>query len=195
MSLVGKPAPDFSLQGFMDGEFKTYKLSDQKGKWVVLLFYPLDFTFVCPTEVLAFHEAAPEFAKKNCQVFGISVDSHFVHKAWVETKKEEGGLGGKLNYPLLADLNKDVARAYDVLIDAAGVALRGLFIIDPDGTVCQATINFLPVGRSVKETMRLLKGFQFVREHGDQVCPADWDEGKETMAASSKGMRDYLKKH
>ena len=199
MLTVGDKFPAFKLQaavGLEKGkEFQEITDQSHPGKWKVVFFWPMDFTFVCPTEVLAFHEAAPEFAKMNCQVFGVSVDSHFVHKAWVDTKKEEGGLGGKLNYPLLADLNKQAARDYDVLIDEAGVALRGLFIIDPEGIVRQATINHLPVGRSVKETMRLLKGFQFVAKHGDQVCPADWEEGKETMAANPKGMRDYLKKH
>ncbi|MGH9869364.1 MAG: peroxiredoxin [Candidatus Polarisedimenticolia bacterium] len=194
MSLVGNPAPDFAVQGYFNGEFKQYKLSDYKGKWVVLLFYPLDFTFVCPTEVLKFHDMSPKFNEKNCQIFGISVDSHFSHKAWVETGKAEGGLGGKLSYPLLADINKTMARNYDVLIENAGVALRGLFIIDPDGVVRHATINHLPVGRSAREALRVLTGFQFVREHGDQVCPADWEEGQETMAANPQGMRDFLKK-
>jgi len=194
MSLVGRQAPEFAVQGYHNGEFKQYKLSDYKGKWVFLLFYPLDFTFVCPTEVLKFHDMAGKFSEKNCQILGVSVDSHFSHKAWVETKKDEGGLGGKLAYPLLADINKTMARNYDVLIDEAGVALRGLFLIDPDGVVRHATINHLPVGRSAREAMRVLTGFQFVREHGDQVCPADWEEGQETMSANPQGMRDYLKK-
>src|SRR5262245_35389530 len=194
MSLVGKQAPEFSLDGYMGGDFKTYKLSEHRGKWVMLLFYPLDFTFVCPTEVLAFSKMAPEFSKRNCQVFGVSVDSKFVHKAWVESKAEEGGLGGTLAYPLLADIKKGTARDYDVLMDDS-VALRGLFLIDPEGIVRHATINHLPVGRSSAEAMRVLKSFQYVAQHGDQVCPADWDEGKETMAANPKGMREYLKKH
>jgi peroxiredoxin (alkyl hydroperoxide reductase subunit C) len=194
MSLVGKPAPDFSLDGYMSGDFKTFKLSDYKGKWVMLLFYPLDFTFVCPTEVLAFSKMAPEFAKRNCQLLGVSVDSKFVHKAWVESKAEEGGLGGTLNYPLLADMKKEMARNYGILKDDS-VALRGLFLIDPNGIILHSTINDLSVGRSSNEAMRVLKSFQFVAEHGDQVCPADWDEGKETMAANPKGMREYLKKH
>jgi peroxiredoxin (alkyl hydroperoxide reductase subunit C) len=196
MSLVGKQAPDFELTGYVNGDFKTFKLSDYKGKkWTLLLFYPLDFTFVCPTEVLSFHKMAKDFEKKNCQVLGISVDSQFVHKAWVETKNEEGGLGGKLDYPLLADINKDVARDFGVLIEEAGVALRGLFIIDPDGVVRHSTINHLPVGRKASEAMRVLNAFQFVTKHGDQVCPADWDEGQDTMGASPTGMREYLSKH
>jgi len=194
-SLVGQAAPDFSLEGYVDGDFKTFKLSDYKGKWKILLFYPLDFTFVCPTEVLSFSKKAREFSDKNCQIFGVSVDSKFVHKAWVDSKTEEGGLGGKLNYPLLADIKKEAARAYGVLIEEAGVALRGLFMIDPDGVVRHATINHLPVGRSASETLRTLKAFQYVTQNNGMVCPADWDEGDEAMKANPKGMADYLTKH
>lgn len=193
-TLVGSQAPDFQVEGYFKGEIKSFKLSDYRGKWVYLLFYPLDFTFVCPTEVLSFSKMAPEFGEKKCQVLGMSVDSPFVHKAWVETKKEDGGLGGSLNYPLLADLNKKVAADYGVLADA-GVALRGLFLIDPKGTVMHATINNLPVGRSAGEAMRTLKAFQFVASHDGQVCPADWDEGQDTMGASPDGMRKYLSSH
>ena len=189
--VVGRKAPGFEVQGYFKGELNSFKLSDYKGKWVYLLFYPLDFTFVCPTEVLSFSKIAPQFHQKGCQVLGISVDSQFVHKAWVETKKEEGGLGGSLDYPLLADLNKSVARSYGVLADA-GVALRGLFLINPEGIVMHATVNNLPVGRSAGEALRTLKAFQFVAKNDGQVCPADWDEGKETMAASPEGMRKYL---
>jgi alkyl hydroperoxide reductase subunit AhpC len=195
MSLVSKTAPNFELEGYYNGRFGKHKLSDYGGKWVILLFYPLDFTFVCPTEVLNFSDASEEFAKLNCQILGISVDSQFVHKAWVDTKREEGGLGGSLNYPLLSDLNKVVARDYGILLDDAGVALRGLFIINPEGTVMSATINHLPVGRSVKEAMRLLKAFQFVTSHEGQVCPADWEEGKDTMTAEPDEMKKYLASH
>ncbi|MFN7966878.1 MAG: peroxiredoxin [Acidobacteriota bacterium] len=194
MSLVGKPAPSFTLDGYHNGEFKSFNIADYKGKWVYLLFYPLDFTFVCPTEVLSFHEHAPQFAERNCQVFGVSVDSKFVHKAWVETGKEAGGLGGKLNYPLLADLNKTMARDYDTLLNDS-VALRTSYLINPEGVVVHQVTNFLPVGRSAKEALRTLKGFQFVAANGDQVCPADWDEGQDTMTASVDGMRKYLVKH
>ncbi|MBI4160974.1 MAG: redoxin domain-containing protein [Acidobacteria bacterium] len=192
--IVGSKAPGFELQGYFKGEMKGFRLADYKGKWVYLLFYPLDFTFVCPTEVLSFSKAAPEFNVKNTQVLGVSVDSQFVHKAWVETKKEEGGLGGSLNFPLLADIKKEVARDYGVLADA-GVALRGLFLIDPDGTIMHATVNNLPVGRSASEAIRTLKAFQFVAANKGKVCPADWDESKEAMAASPEGMRKYLSSH
>ena len=135
MSFVGRPAPDFELEGYFNGQFRKYKLSDYRKKWVILLFYPLDFTFVCPTEVLNFSAAAEPFAKLNCQIFGISVDSIYVHKAWVDTKREDGGLGGSLNYPLLSDLNKVTARDYGILMEDEGVALRGLFLISPEGVV------------------------------------------------------------
>ncbi len=197
-TIIGKKAPDFEVQGYFKGELKTFKLSDytSKGKWVYLLFYPLDFTFVCPTEVLSFSKHAAEFEKRGCQLLGFSVDSQFVHKAWVDSKAEDGGLGGSLNYPLLADINKTVAASYGTLNEEAGVALRGLFLIDPTRAWCmQATINNLSVGRSATEALRILKAFQYVAAHEGEVCPADWDEGEDTMKASSAGMQDYLKTH
>lgn len=194
MSIVGRQAPGFELEGYYKGAFKSYRLSDLKDKWVVLLFYPLDFTFVCPTEVLSFSEHAEEFKRRGAELFGVSVDSKFVHKAWVDSKREDGGLGGSLNYPLLADLNKTMARDYGVLMDDS-VALRGLFIIDPKGVVRHATVNHLPVGRSAKEALRTLKAFQYVTSHEGEVCPADWDEGMDTMKASPEGMRKYLTTH
>jgi peroxiredoxin (alkyl hydroperoxide reductase subunit C) len=195
MSLVGRPAPDFELEGYFNGQFNKYKLSDFRKKWVILLFYPLDFTFVCPTEVLNFSAAAEKFNKLHCEIFGISVDSVYVHKAWVDTKREDGGLGGSLNYPLLSDLNKVTARDYGILIEEEGVALRGLFLISPEGVITHATINSLSVGRSVTEAMRVTKAFQFVSSHVGQVCPADWEEGKETMTADADGMKKYLTNH
>jgi peroxiredoxin (alkyl hydroperoxide reductase subunit C) len=195
MNLVGNPAPDFELQGYFKGDFLKYRLSDHKGKWAILLFYPLDFTFVCPTEVLNFSAWAEEFAKLNCQVFGISVDSAYVHKAWVETRREDGGLGGDLRFPLLSDLNKATAQAYGILTGNDGVALRGLFLISPEGIVMHATINNLSVGRSTGEALRVLKAFQFVSTHEGRVCPADWEEGKDTMVANPDGMKEYLSNH
>jgi peroxiredoxin (alkyl hydroperoxide reductase subunit C) len=192
MQLVGKQAPDFELEGFFNGKFDTYKLSDYRGQWVILLFYPLDFTFVCPTEVLNFSDAGEQFANLNCRIFGISVDSKYTHMAWVETSRENGGLGGNLNYPLLTDLNKSASRDFGVLLEEGGIALRGLFLIDPEGVVMHATINHLSVGRSVAEAMRILKAFQFVTSNAGQVCPADWDEDKEAMTANSEGLRAYL---
>jgi peroxiredoxin (alkyl hydroperoxide reductase subunit C) len=195
MSFVGRPAPDFELEGYYNGQFRKYKLSDYRKKWVILLFYPLDFTFVCPTEVLNFSAAAEQFSKLNCQILGISVDSIYVHKAWVDTKREDGGLGGILNYPLLSDLNKVTARDYGILMEDEGVALRGLFLISPEGVMMHSTINSLSVGRSVTEAMRVMKAFQFVSSHEGQVCPADWEEGKDSMTANSDGMKKYLINH
>jgi peroxiredoxin (alkyl hydroperoxide reductase subunit C) len=195
MSLVGRPAPDFELEGYFNGQFSRYKLSDYRKKWALLLFYPLDFTFVCPTEVLNFSAAAERFNRLDCQIFGISVDSVYVHKAWVDTKREDGGLGGSLNYPLLSDLNKVTARDYGILMEDEGVALRGLFLVNPEGVIMHSTINSLSVGRSVTEAMRVMKAFQFVSLHEGQVCPADWEDGKDTMVANSDGMKEYLTSH
>jgi peroxiredoxin (alkyl hydroperoxide reductase subunit C) len=195
MSLVGKQAPDFDLEGYFNGDFGRYKLSDYRGKWVILLFYPLDFTFVCPTEVINFSDSADELNKLNCQILGISVDSQYVHKAWVDTKREDGGLGGSLNYPLLSDLNKQTARDYGILMEDEGVALRGLFLVNPDGIIMHSTTNNLSVGRSVLEAKRVLKAFEFVTSHEGHVCPADWEEGKDTMVANSDEMKKYLAAH
>ena len=193
MSLVQKTAPDFKATAVLpDGSFKDIKLSDYKGKWVVLFFYPLDFTFVCPTEILAFSDANAEFEKVGAQLLGVSVDSHFTHLAWLNTSRKEGGLQG-LTYPLVADLNKSIARDYGVLIEAEGIALRGLFIINPEGKIEAATVHNLPVGRSTDETLRVIKAFQYVAKHGE-VCPANWSEGKITMKADPKGSKEYFGK-
>jgi len=192
MSTVGTLAPDFTLEGYYNGDFGKWSLKDYRGKWVILLFYPLDFTFVCPTEVLAFSGATEQLKKLNAHVLGVSVDSKFVHKAWVETKRADGGLGGELNYPLLADIIKTAARDYGVLIPDSGVALRGLFLINPEGVVVHSVVNALSVGRSVKEAHRVLKAFHHLEQHAGEVCPADWDEGEDTMVANPDGMRQYL---
>ncbi|MGV8040631.1 MAG: peroxiredoxin [Thermoanaerobaculaceae bacterium] len=192
MSLVGKPAPAFTLEGYAQGTLTTTSLETLRGTWVLLLFYPLDFTFVCPTEVLAFSADAPAFRARNCEILGISVDSKFAHKAWAESARECGGLGGSLAFPLLSDITRHTARDYGVMLEDAGVALRGLFIIDPDGVVVHETTNLLPVGRSSKEALRTLKAFQHVTRHADEVCPANWDEGQETMKATPEGVASYL---
>ncbi len=191
MSLVQKQAPDFKAQAVMpDGTIKELKLSDYKGKWVALFFYPLDFTFVCPTEIIAFSEKMDEFKAINAEVIGVSVDSQFTHLAWRNTPRKEGGLGD-LAYPLVADLNKSIARDYGVLIEGAGIALRGLFLINPDGVVSAAIVHDLPVGRNVDEAIRVIKGFQYVAKHGE-VCPANWSEGKPTMKADPQGSKTYF---
>ncbi len=178
---VGQAAPSFSATAVMpDGDFATITLEQFKGKFVVLFFYPLDFTFVCPTEITAFSDSYAKFAALGAEVLGVSVDSQYSHLAWIQTPREHGGLG-ELQYPLVADLKKEIAMAYNVLIAEEGIALRGLFIIDPDGVVQHATINALNVGRSVEETLRVLSAFKYTREHPDQVCPANWSEGADTM--------------
>ena len=193
MSLVQKKAPNFKAQAVLaDGTFKEIQLSDYKGKWVALFFYPLYFTFVCPTEIIAFSDRYNDFKAVGAEVIGVSVDSQFTHLAWRNTPRNNGGLG-ELAYPLVADLNKSIARDYGVLIEDAGIALRGLFIIDPQGVVRAATVHDLPVGRSVDEVLRVIKAFQFVEKHGE-VCPANWTEGKATMKADPKGSKEYFAK-
>jgi peroxiredoxin 2/4 len=191
--LVGKPAPDFCATAVVAGDFKeNFKLSDFRGKNVVLFFYPLDFTFVCPTELHAFQEKEKEFNALNTQVIGCSVDSHFSHLAWINTPKSKGGIEG-VKYPIVADINKTIARDYDVLIPDAGIALRGTFLIDTKGIVRQQTINDLPLGRNVDEFIRLVEALKFHEEHGD-VCPANWKKGEKTMKADQKGLADYFGK-
>lgn len=190
-ALVGKKAPAFSLDAVQEGQFKTLSLDSYKGKWLVVFFYPLDFTFVCPTEILAFSDRYEEFKKLNAEVVGVSVDSKFTHLAWTERARNLGGIQG-LKYALLADLGKTMAADYGVLADG-GVALRGLFIIDPDGVVQHCTINNLAVGRSVDETLRVLQAFQFTREHGE-VCPANWKPGGDTMVPDWNQSKKYFGK-
>jgi peroxiredoxin (alkyl hydroperoxide reductase subunit C) len=177
---VGQAAPDFTATAVVDQEFKTIKLSDYRGKYVVLFFYPLDFTFVCPTEIIAFSDRYEEFSKLNTEVLGTSVDSVFSHLAWVQTDRKQGGLGD-IAYPLVADIKKEISAAYNVLDPEEGIALRGLFIIDKDGVIQHFTINNLSFGRSVDETLRTLKALQYVQSHPDEVCPAGWQEGDKTM--------------
>jgi len=191
MSLIQKQAPDFKAQAVLaDGSISELKLSDYKGKWVVLFFYPLDFTFVCPTEIVAFSDKIAEFKALGAEVLGVSVDSQFTHLAWRQVARKDGGLGD-LQYPLVADLTKSIARDYGILIEEAGVALRGTFIIDPKGVVRAAHIHDLPVGRNIDEAVRIIKAFQFVEKHGE-VCPAGWSEGKPTMKADPKGSKAYF---
>lgn len=189
---VQHAAPDFKGTAVVDGNFKPVSLTDFKGKYLVLFFYPLDFTFVCPTEIIAFSDRIKDFREINTDVVGVSTDSHFSHLAWINTSRKEGGLGG-LQYPLLSDFTKAISRAYGVLVESAGLALRGLFIIDPNGVVRQITINDLPVGRSVDETLRLVKAFQFVEKHGE-VCPANWEPNSPTIKPDPKGAKEYFSK-
>ena len=188
-ALVQKDAPDFSATAVVNGEFKPIRLSDYRGKYVLLFFYPLDFTFVCPTEIIAFSDRVADFEKRNCQVIGCSIDSHFSHLAWINTPRAKGGLGD-LKYPLVADLTKSISADYGVLLEG-GIALRGLFIIDKAGVLRHVTINDLPLGRSVDEAIRVLDALQHFEKNGE-VCPADWKPG--ALALDPKKANEYFQK-
>merc|ERR1712179_571738 len=183
-------APDFAGKAVVDGAIKDISLSDYKGKYVVLLFYPADFTFVCPTEIIAFSDRAKEFRKEGCEVIAVSTDSEFAHMAWANTPREQGGLG-EMNIPLLADRTQQISASYGVLKEDEGVAFRGLFIIDGNGVLRQITVNDLPVGRDVDETLRLVQAFKFTDEFGE-VCPAGWKKGKKAMKPTKEGVANYL---
>ncbi len=177
---VGQPAPEFVATAVINQEFKRIRLLDYRGRYVVLFFYPLDFTFVCPTEITAFSDRYQEFKVLNTEVLAMSVDSEFSHLAWVLTERTAGGIG-EIAYPLVSDLKKEISLAYNVLDPESGVALRGLFIIDREGILQHSTINNLSFGRSVDETLRVLKAIQHVQTHPDEVCPVDWHPGDPTM--------------
>ncbi|MCC6669768.1 MAG: peroxiredoxin [Planctomycetes bacterium] len=189
--LVGKQAPDFKAQTVMpDNSFKEVTLSSLRGKYVVLFFYPLDFTFVCPSEIIAFDNHLKEFKERNCEVVGVSVDSHFTHLAWKNTPVDKGGIG-QVQYPLVADLNKSISRDYDVLTADGAVSYRGLFLIDKNGIVRHQIVNDLPLGRNIQEALRMLDALQFTESHGE-VCPANWNKGKAGMKPNAQGVASYL---
>jgi peroxiredoxin 2/4 len=188
---VGTLAPDFSATAVYDQDFMDVKLSGYRGKYVVLFFYPLDFTFVCPTEITAFSDRYDEFKAINTEVLGVSVDSQFSHLAWIQTDRKSGGVGD-LHYPLVADLKKEISAAYNVLDPDAGIALRGLFIIDKEGIIQHATINNLAFGRSVEETLRVLQAIQHVQANPDEVCPAGWKPGDKTMNPDPTKSKAYF---
>jgi peroxiredoxin (alkyl hydroperoxide reductase subunit C) len=193
-TLVTQQAPDFTADAVMpDNSFGQITLSALRGKYVLLFFYPLDFTFVCPSEIIAFNKKLDAFKSRNCEVIGVSVDSKFTHLAWKNTNIDDGGIGN-IQYPLVADLNKGIARSYGILFNDA-VALRGLFLIDTKGVIRHAVINDLPLGRSVDEALRMVDALQFVETHGDQVCPANWKEGEDAMKPTAEGVASYLAKH
>lgn len=189
---VQQPAPDFTATAVIGGEFKEIKLSDYRGKYVILFFYPLDFTFVCPTEIVGFDTKVTEFEKRGAQVIGVSVDSHFTHLAWEKTPRKDGGIGD-IGYPIVADLTKGISRDYGVLLEGAGIALRGLFLIDKEGKLRHMVVNDLPIGRSVDEALRVLDALQFHEKHGE-VCPADWHPGEATMKPDPVGSKEYFRK-
>lgn len=192
-NLVTKEAPDFTAQAVMpDNSIAELKLSSYRGKYVCLFFYPLDFTFVCPSEIIAFDKKVDAFKEKNCEVIGVSVDSPYTHLAWRNTPRHQGGLGN-IQFPLVADLNKNIARSYGVLFDES-VALRGLFLIDKAGKIRHAVVNDLPLGRNVDEEIRMLDALQHVEKHGE-VCPANWRPGADAMKPTQEGVAKYLAKH
>jgi len=192
--LVGKQAPDFTATAVLgNNEIKQIKLSEElKDKYGVVFFYPLDFTFVCPSELIAFDHRLEEFKNRNVEVIGVSIDSQFTHLAWKNTPVDKGGIG-QVAYTLVADIKHDIARAYDVEADA-GVALRGSFLIDKNGVVRHQVVNDLPLGRNIDEMLRTIDALQFTEEHGE-VCPAGWQKGKAGMKANPNGVADYLAQH
>jgi len=191
---VTKPAPDFTAVAVMpDNTFnEKFSLSEYRGKYVILFFYPLDFTFVCPSEIIAFDKAIDRFKEKNCEVIGVSIDSQFTHLAWKSSPVVAGGIGN-INYPLVADLDKEISRQYGVLLPE-GIALRGTFLIDKEGIIRHMVLNDLPLGRSIEEAIRMVDALQFHEQHGD-VCPANWKQGEEGMKPTADGVADYLSKH
>lgn len=190
MIKIGKKAPDFSCEAVINGQIKKMSLSDFDGKYKLILFYPLDFTFVCPTELLALQDNLEEFKKLNVEVIAVSVDSAFSHLAWLNTPREKGGIHG-VNYPILSDIKKTISTDYSVLIEEEGVALRGVFLLDKDNVVQSATINNLSLGRSIPELLRLVNALQFVEKNGE-VCPANWEPGKKSMKPDQKGLQEYF---
>jgi len=191
--LVGKQAPDFTAAAVLaDGTIKAdFSLSEFAEQYVVLFFYPLDFTFVCPTELIAFSKRIKEFEDRGVQVIGCSIDSQFTHAAWRNTPVEEGGIG-QVTYPLVADVKHEICQAYDVEFGEAGVAFRGSFLIDKDGVVRHQVVNDLPLGRNVDEMLRMIDALQFTEKYGE-VCPAGWEKGDKAMRPDADGVAEYLK--
>lgn len=194
-------APSFKAKAVLNDQFIDVSLSDNidKNQWSVLLFYPFDYTFVCPTEIISFSEKNEEFKAINTQVFAISTDSHHTHLAWTRTARKDGGVG-ELQIPLVADISKRISRNYGVLVEDEndemfGAALRGLFIIDPSGKIRTMQINDDAVGRSVEETLRLLKAFQFADSHAGEACPASWTPGADTIKTNPNGSKEYFRSH
>jgi len=189
-AFVTQPAPDFKATALVNGQFvENFTLSQFQGKKVVLFFYPLDFTFVCPTEILAFSDAIQEFKSRNTEVIGVSVDSQFSHAAWANTDRKEGGIKG-VSFPLVSDLTKTIAADYGVLL-GAGIALRGLFIVNEKGILKHITVNDNSLGRNVEEVLRVLDAVDFTEKYGE-VCPANWKKGEKAMKASSDGLKAYV---
>ncbi len=188
--LVGKTAPDFTCKAVVGGQVvDSFTLSSHRGRHVVLFFYPLDFTFVCPTELHAFQEELKAFRERNVELIAVSTDSWFSHAAWLATPKNKGGIEG-VQYPIVSDFNKTISRDYDVLCEG-GMAYRGLFLIDKQGIVRHQVVNDLPLGRSVEETLRMVDALQFFEKHGE-VCPANWKKGQKSMKPTQDGLHQYF---
>ena len=193
MSLVATLAPDFTAKAVMpDNCIEDFTLSSLRGKYVVLFFYPMDFTFVCPTELVAFDNSIEKFRALNTELVSVSVDSEYSHYAWKTTERSKGGVG-KLRYPMVSDFTKEISRNYGILLNNS-VALRGLFLIDREGVVRHETVNALPLGRNVEEVLRMVKALQFTEKYGE-VCPANWQDGSEGLKPTAVGVADYLAKH
>jgi peroxiredoxin (alkyl hydroperoxide reductase subunit C) len=189
-NLIGKKAPEFHASAVVNGKIvDNFSLEHYRGKYILFFFYPLDFTFVCPTELHAFQEALEEFEKRNCQVIGCSVDSVHCHYAWLNTPRAKGGIQG-VEYPLVSDINKTIAAKFGTLHDEEGVAFRGLFLIDEVGIVRHSLINDLPLGRSVAEAIRILDALQHYQQHGE-VCPANWVMGERSIKPTRQGIEQY----
>lgn len=188
---IGKPAPDFAAQAVVNKQFKEIKLSDYRGQHVVLFFWPLDFTFVCPTEIVAFSDAAGAFAERKTALLGVSVDSHFTHLAWQNVPRKEGGISD-VAFPMIADQTHEISRSYGVLLEGKGLALRGLFLIDKDGVVRHMVVNDLPLGRSVDEALRMVDALQFFEQNGE-VCPANWRPGEATIKPDVEKSKAYFR--
>jgi peroxiredoxin 2/4 len=188
---VGQVAPDFTAQAVVGQQFERVRLSSYHGKYIVLFFYPLDFTFVCPTEIIAFSDRYNEFKDLDTEILAVSVDSEYSHLAWIQTDRKMGGLD-EINYPLVSDLKKEISLAYNVLDPNLGVALRGLFIIDRSGILQYSTINNLSFGRSVDETLRVLKAIQHVQANSNEVCPVDWQPGSKTINPDPAKSKEYF---
>ncbi|PVU89730.1 hypothetical protein BB559_000476 [Furculomyces boomerangus] len=185
-------APQFKAEALVDGQFKNISLSDYKGKYVILFFYPFDFTFVCPTEIIAFSDASEEFKSRGVQVLGCSCDSTFSHLKWTEQPRNQGGVG-TLNIPLISDFTKEIARSYQILDEKSGAPFRGLYLIDPNQKIRCMMINDNPVGRSVEEALRLVDALQFTDVHGE-VCPINWKKGDKTIIPSTTESKDFFQK-
>lgn len=190
MIKIGKQAPDFSCEAVINGKVKKVSLLDFDGKYKLILFYPLDFTFVCPTELLALQDEIEKFENLNTQIIAVSVDSVFSHLAWLNTPRAKGGIQD-VNYPILSDIKKTISADYGVLIEEEGIALRGVFLLDKNNIVQSATINNLSLGRNIPELLRLLNALQFVEKNGE-VCPANWEPGKKSMKPDQRGLEEYF---